>query len=172
MPTSGAVSAADTSIQFRLVHSVRGRTRMRVTPPHLANDLARTFERLLRDQPGVRQVRGNVASGSVVVTYDPDVLQVDRLFAPLPEQAASSWLNDQLARIREILASWTRPLRDARDSVLDRLDALWNLRSAGQDQMNAAMSFWRATSVVALSRRLLQAGRPDAAGEAGADSRR
>ena len=159
MPSSGAEAAMDASIQFQLVHAVRGRTRMRVTPPHLADDLARAFERLLRDQPGVREVRGNVDSGSVVVTYDPDVLQVDRLFAPVPERAAPSWLDDQVERVREVVTPWGALFRDVGETVLDEVEAL---RIAAQDQINAAISFWRANSVVALSRRLLQSGAGDA----------
>src|SRR6185295_4417358 len=73
-------SGGDPSIQFELVHAVRGRTRMRVTPPEQADQLARAVERMLRDQPGIRHVRSNVDSGSIVITYDPEMLRLDHLF--------------------------------------------------------------------------------------------
>src|SRR6185295_17586649 len=104
MSTSAAEANKEPAIRFHLVHAVRGRTRMRVTPPHLAGDLARAFERLLRDHPGVREVHGNPDSGSIVVTYDPDVLDIERLFEPSSELRASRL--EPLAVFRAVVDGW------------------------------------------------------------------
>ncbi len=169
MSTSAAEANKEPAIRFHLVHAVRGRTRMRVTPPHLAADLARAFERLLRDHAGVREVRGNPDSGSVVVTYDPDVLDVDRLFAAPPEPPASAWLEEVWLGARAVLTGWADAIRRAPTAAIERGDEL--LRAA-LDQMKAAISFWSANSVVARSRTLLQAVVPGSLRETETASRR
>src|SRR5437868_7302896 len=124
MSTAVADANREPAIRFHLVHAVRGRTRMRVTPPHLAADLARAFERLLRDHPGVREVRGNSDSGSVVVTYDPDVLDVDRLFVAPPEPPASAWLDELWSGARAVLDTWSDAFRRAPSDVFERGEEL------------------------------------------------
>jgi hypothetical protein len=169
MTTSVAEASREPAIRFHLVHAVRGRTRMRVTPPHLAADLARAFERLLRDHPGVREVRGNPDSGSVVVTYDPDVLDVDRLFLAPPEPPPSAWLDDLWSGARAVLDGWADAIRRAPAAALERSEAA---SRASLDQIRAAMSFWSASSVLARSRRLLQVVVPGSLRETEAPSRR
>jgi hypothetical protein len=168
MPSAGNGSVAEPSIQFELVHAVRGRTRMRVTPPELADELALAVERLLRDQPGIRQVRGNVDSGSVVITYDPDVLELERLFAvePVPS-GASAWtfIRDPRAGAQAVLAGGAGLVADVRGAV----EALW---TAGRSQISAVISRWRASSVVALSTTLLQWPFPPGPSDRDGSSRR
>ncbi len=154
MPTSGGEPVAESSIAFHLVHAVRGRTRLRVTPPERADELARAFARLLRDHPGVRDVRGNVDSGSIVVSYDPDVLDVDRLFAPPAEpSAARSWIESRVGDARAFVDGWTAPIRDLAGEALEQAETAL---AAGRRQISAAMSFWSANSVVARMKTLLQ----------------
>ena len=168
MSTSVAETAGEPSLRFHLVHAVRGRTRMRVTPPHLAGDLARAFERLLRDHPGVRDVHGNPDSGSIVVTYDPDVLDIDRLFEPASEIARASRV-EPIAQLRAIVDGWAEAVLDAQAAVVARGETLWK---AARDQISAAMNFWSASSVVARSSTLLQAVSSGALFATGATSRR
>ena len=153
MSSPATESDGDPPIQFQLVHAVRGRTRVRVTPPHLAGELARAFERLLQDQPGVLEVRGNVDSGSVVVTYDPEALEIERLFGTQAEAPPSSWTADAFTRARGLVLAPMTSLREAAETVTGQAEALW---SAGRDQISAAINFWSANSVVVRSRRLLQ----------------
>jgi len=154
MPTSAGEASSEPSIQFQLVHAVRGRTRLRVTPADRTDELARAFARLLRDQPGVREVRSNADSGSIVVTYDPDQLDVERLFSgSSPGAAVASWSLNPLGAAREMLAGWLAIARDAGNDALERATDAWG---AGRDQINAVISFWSANSVVARSRTLLQ----------------
>jgi hypothetical protein len=140
---------------------------MRVTPPHLAGDLARAFERLLREHPGVREVHGNADSGSIVVTYDPDVLDVEKLFEP--SEPVRSGRIDPLAQVRAVVELWTAAVEDARAAVVARGEALWR---AARNQISAAMNFWSASSVVARSSTLLQTVSSGAFGTSGTASRR
>jgi len=109
---------------------------------------------LLRDHPGVRDVRGNVDSGSIVVSYDPDVLDVDRLFAPASEPSTTrSWIGERVGEARALVDGWTAPLRDLATEALEQADAAL---AESRRQISAAMSFWSANSVVARMKTLLQ----------------
>ena len=72
---------AEDSIGFRVVHAVRGRTRLRVDSPERLADLAQAIEELFRERPGVREIRVNADCQSVVFSYDADVLDADELLA-------------------------------------------------------------------------------------------
>src|SRR5256885_1147916 len=72
---------AEDSIGFRVVHAVRGRTRLRVDSPERLADLAQAIEELFHERPGVREIRVNADCQSVVFSYDADVLDADELLA-------------------------------------------------------------------------------------------
>jgi len=72
---------AEDSIGFRVVHAVRGRTRLRVDSPERLADLAQAIEELFHERPGVRDIRVNADCQSVVFSYDADVLDADELLA-------------------------------------------------------------------------------------------
>ena len=56
---------AEDSIGFRVVHAVRGRTRLRVDSPERLADLAQAIEELFHERPGVRDIRVNADCQSV-----------------------------------------------------------------------------------------------------------
>lgn len=66
---------ADTSI----VHSLRGRVRLRIPALKTSSALTQGVERLLRDQPGVIEVSVSEWSASVTISYDPSRWTSERL---------------------------------------------------------------------------------------------
>jgi heavy metal translocating P-type ATPase len=97
--------------QYCLVHAIRGRLRMRIELPEIFDSLAESFQALLRDQPGVREVRLNPGCRSVILNYDADIIEQDDLVTfieqlsldqlkayqpqhfhhPSPQSSTSSW---------------------------------------------------------------------------------
>ena len=61
-----------------VVHTLRGRVRLRVPALKTSTDLTQRLERFLRDQPGLSEVSVNDWCASVTVTYDPSVWTSDR----------------------------------------------------------------------------------------------
>ena len=162
--------ASETPIQFHLVHAVRGRTRLRVDPPHRPDDLASAIADLFRDHPGLREIRLNEDCQSVVVIYDPEVLRIDDLLAEqVPEPAWASWVPSRLVAATQRLDAWRAEAVRTGESVLDEL---WELWSARRDQMSALMSRWRASSVVARIMIPAQSAPPSGEPPDGAASRR
>ena len=62
-----------------IVHSLRGRVRLRVPALKISSELTQGIERLLRDQPGVTEVSASDRSASVTVSYDPSHWTSERL---------------------------------------------------------------------------------------------
>jgi hypothetical protein len=198
---ASATNGADpqTPVPFRLVHAVRGRTRLRVDPPHDAGELARAITDLLRGHPGVREIRLNEDCQSVVVTYDPDVLQVEDLLGDdgaEPRDSGrewwASWLPSPLSRVArgvrawlpvpdavERLAAWLPPspppieevVRQAREAGASTLHRLERAWRARRGQINAMINFWSASSVVARTRRPARSTGKDGGRAAGAGRR-
>src|SRR5712691_7433418 len=71
----------DRPIHFRLVHAVRGRARMRVDSPELADELGSALAAFFHEQPGIQEIRVNRDCHSVVLAYDPDLVTGDDLLA-------------------------------------------------------------------------------------------
>ncbi len=169
MPTSGNELAADAPIQFHLVHAVRGRTRMRVEPPHHADELARVIAALFDGQPGIREIRPNEDCQSVVLEYDPDVLPIEDLLArgqDAPEADWAGWLPARVAGAVIAVGDWTDQALTTGRETARRISALWR---SPRDQISAVMTFWRANSVVARSTSVAQSTLPSPTG-AGAGS--
>jgi len=110
------------AIGFRVVHAVRGRTRIRVDSPERLEDVARAIEELFRDRPGVREIRVNRDCQSVIFSYDPDLLDADGLLALADETEDASWrawLGTSVTQVAE------QALAGTRDSAR-RLGQLWS----------------------------------------------
>lgn len=68
------------------IHHVRGRLRVR-TPELKRNDeKACAVERALRTQPGIRSVEVNALTGSVLVYYDPELLNAEAVLAAIRDR--------------------------------------------------------------------------------------
>jgi len=109
---------SEEAVGFRVVHAVRGRTRIRVDSP----ERARAIEELFRDRAGVREIRVNRECQSIVVSYDPDLLDADGLLALADETEDASWrawLGTSVTQVAE------QALAGARDSAR-RLGQLWS----------------------------------------------
>ena len=117
------------AIGFRVVHAVRGRTRIRVDSPERLEDVARAIEELFRDRPGVREIRVNRDCQSVIFSYDPDLLEADGLLAFADETEDESWrawLGGSLVAARtSVTQGAEQALAGARDSAR-RLGQLWS----------------------------------------------
>src|SRR5438094_8896918 len=57
---------------FRTVHSIPGRMRVKIGPLRGNDDLARALEARLAGQAGVQAAEANAATGSLLVLYDPE----------------------------------------------------------------------------------------------------
>ena len=113
---------SEEAVGFRVVHAVRGRTRIRVDSPERVEDVARAIEELFRDRAGVREIRVNRECQSIVVSYDPDLLDADGLLALADETEDASWrawLGTSVTQVAE------QALAGTRDSAR-RLGQLWN----------------------------------------------
>ncbi len=113
---------SEEAVGFRVVHAVRGRTRIRVDSPERVEDVARAIEELFRDRAGVREIRVNRECQSIVVSYDPDLLDADGLLALADETEDASWrawLGTSVTQVAE------QALAGARDSAR-RLGQLWS----------------------------------------------
>lgn len=62
-----------------VVHAIPGRLRIRVEPAKVFDDGSDDLRALLKDRPGVRDVRLNPRCRSLIVAYDLDVVQADDL---------------------------------------------------------------------------------------------
>ncbi len=80
----------DAGVRFHLVHTVPGRTRIRVDAPDQLDDLVRAIEEFFHDHPGLREIRANRDCQSVVVTYDPEVFDARHL-PVATEREDTSW---------------------------------------------------------------------------------
>ncbi len=67
------------SIQCSVVHATAGRLRMRVEPGEILERLGGALEALLRQHPGVTDVRLSPTTRSVVLEFDPTATTVDAL---------------------------------------------------------------------------------------------
>ena len=113
---------SEEAVGFRVVHAVRGRTRIRVDSPERVEDVARAIEELFRGRAGVREIRVNRECQSIVVSYDPDLLDADGLLALADETEDASWrawLGMSVTQVAE------QALAGARDSAR-RLGQLWS----------------------------------------------
>ncbi len=113
---------SEEAVGFRVVHAVRGRTRIRVDSPERVEDVARAIEELFRGRAGVREIRVNRECQSIVVSYDPDLLDADGLLALADETEDASWrawLGTSVTQVAE------QALAGARDSAR-RLGQLWS----------------------------------------------
>src|SRR5947207_251839 len=70
-------------MRCQLVHEIPGRVRIRIDEPEVFHFDPAALRAWLEDQPGVRAVRVNAASRSVVVDHDPAALGAERLVARL-----------------------------------------------------------------------------------------
>jgi len=69
------------------VHAIPGRLRIRVEPPEIRTDGSDDLRTLLEGRPGIRDVRLNPRCRSLIVAYDPDVVQADDLLDLLRESS-------------------------------------------------------------------------------------
>jgi hypothetical protein len=121
--------AVDGALRFRVVHAVRGRTRIRVESVDHLDDLAGAVRAFLEREPGIQEIRVNRDSQSIVLTYDPDVLNADRLLALTRDSSGDGWLavvSPGLSRAR---------------AALD--DALQQAYAAGQAFVRQMSDAWR-----------------------------
>jgi hypothetical protein len=97
--------AVEGAMRFRLVHAVRGRTRIRVDSADHLDGLAEAVREFLSREPGIQEIRVNRDSQSIVLTYDPDVLNPERLLALTRDEAEGGWLTGvaSLSRARAAL---------------------------------------------------------------------
>ena len=66
------------STYFDVVHHIAGRIRLRVSPRFLEQPLAKDTAKLTQQInaiKGIKQIRLNLAIGSVVIQYDPKIIQ-------------------------------------------------------------------------------------------------
>jgi len=64
-----------------IVHASPGRIRLRVSRPYRTTETFAEVRRLLTGLPGVTAVETNPATGSVLIQYDPNTLEVARLLS-------------------------------------------------------------------------------------------
>jgi len=114
--------ASSDAVPFHLVHSVRGRARLRVDPPHDVDTLGRAIARILAECDGIQEIRVNPESRSVVVTYDPNLLRVEEVYAPAPDSSDEGPLSFVWQVSEEALgAGWLTVAREAVSSWLTSL---------------------------------------------------
>lgn len=84
------------------IHHVRGRLRIRI--PDLKRDekKARAVKRLVENEPGVRSAEVNILTGSLLVFYDPRLLDAISLLAILGVEAAHRRVQDLSLRERKL----------------------------------------------------------------------
>jgi len=120
---------SEEAVGFRVAHAVRGRTRIRVDAPERVEDVARAIEELFRDRAGVREIRVNRDCQSIVVSYDPDLLDADGLLALADETEDASWRarlgGSLVAAGTSVTQVAEQALAGARDSAR-RLGQLWS----------------------------------------------
>jgi heavy metal translocating P-type ATPase len=75
------VQGSPISGRCSLVHAIPGRVRMRVQGCEFLGSLSDSFEACLRGQPGIRDVRLNPTCQSLILHYDPALLDADHLVA-------------------------------------------------------------------------------------------
>jgi hypothetical protein len=166
MVMSGNALAAEAPLRFHLVHAVRGRTRMRVEPPHRAEELARTIASLFREHPAIREIRAVADCGSVVLVYDPDALRIDELLEANADTADAGWPSWLPARITDAITPWVGQARAAVAAAIREASALWH---SPLDQISAVISAWSASSVVARSTTVPQSTAPPGEGPTAAN---
>jgi hypothetical protein len=81
------VRVSPISVPCRLVHAIPGRVRMRVENPEFFGSLSASFEAFLRDQPGIREVRLNPSCQSLILHYDPDLLDANHLVTLIEQRS-------------------------------------------------------------------------------------
>ena len=120
---------SEEAVGFRVAHAVRGRTRIRVDAPERVEDVARAIEELFRDRAGVREIRVNRDCQSIVVSYDPDLLDADGLLALADETEDASWRawlgGSLVAAGTSVTQVAEQALAGTRDSAR-RLGQLWS----------------------------------------------
>jgi hypothetical protein len=117
----------------RIVHLSPGRIRVRIQPEDLGNPALGRIQHALTTTPGVRSVQVNALARSLVVTYDPRIVDFDDLvvvalrtgisFSSEPEQ------NDGTAGIRPVDETVVSFFRNADDRVRERLGGTADLRT-------------------------------------------
>lgn len=75
MRSLGTSTHPDQRPVLRLVHSLPGRARLRLDASHDRASILDAIERELGSTPGVREVRTNPLTGSILVVYDSDKAQ-------------------------------------------------------------------------------------------------
>jgi hypothetical protein len=65
----------------------RAVSRMRAENPEFFGSLSASFEAFLRDQPGIRDVRLNPSWQSLILHYDPDLLDANRLVTLIEQRS-------------------------------------------------------------------------------------
>jgi cation transport ATPase len=108
------VEVAQTFLQCYPIHMIRGRMRLRVDTPQVFDGLAETVQDVLHEHPGVRGVRLNPQSRSMVITYDAEAVEADDLVSVLQEFSV-----EQLER--------RQPHRPARQSPAPPALSWWSL---------------------------------------------
>ena len=168
------------SVRCCLVHAIPGRARLRVESPELFESLAASFETLLRDQPGIREVRFNPICRSLVLHYDPELLSAESLVVfieqlsldqlrtyqprhhspPVPDPSPIAWLPLALSSaavalgvfVESALAPWI--LAGAAVPIFSRaFEALTRKAKLNVDVLDAA-----ATTVLVLQGQIATAG--------------
>jgi len=89
------------STYFDVVHHIAGRIRLRVSPRFLKQPLAKDAAKLTQQINairGIKQIRLNLAIGSVVIQYDPQIIQPNLWEQWLQDYNGETELNNLIKR--------------------------------------------------------------------------
>jgi hypothetical protein len=120
----------------RVAHAVPGRVRIKIDPRVLADERGVQLQRALLALPDVEEIRMTPRTGSVVVVYDPDALDMRGLIARIRQARllAIDPPSGDLYGLQQVpLSETARGIRHTFSGVNARLseitDGKWDLRS-------------------------------------------
>lgn len=137
----------------QLVHTVPGRIRVRLDRASRSPDSMQSLSRKLSELEGVREVRVNPRTGSMLLTYDPDLLGMEQLYLaarsagiqvslpgeppnqpnPNGTSPVASWINSLFGRADTAVSDLSGGKIDARTVVPMTLGA-WAVRRIAQSR--------------------------------------
>jgi hypothetical protein len=141
----------------RIVHFSPGRVRLRVARPHRTPDTFGQIEGFLATVPGVTGVEGNIGTGSVLIHYDPRVLDPSSL---LEAGRALGLVAGEVGAGASGESDWRRQLNTtklARSSAILVVAALGGMVAPALGVSARMGSFSAAAAIILLSRLARQA---------------
>jgi len=172
MENAARTNGGDDTIRFHLVHAVRGRTRMRVDSPQQLDALVQAIEDFFRDHPGLREIRANRDCQSVVVTYDPELLDAGPLVVTTEREETSpdSWLRTGTLLADDLVARAADAGHMLRQTIVNLAPPWLRWPARAQAASSTVISFW--SMISAAARRRVEPDPGSTAGDGATLSRR